>query len=44
LIDDSCCVEKEFANTEKTLSDAAEDGFISNTDLNALDQQGSSGS
>ena len=33
-------VLKEFVNIEKTLSDAAEDGCTSNTDLNALDQQG----
>ena len=32
-------VLKEFVNIEKTLSDAAEDGCTSNTDLNALDQQ-----
>jgi len=38
------CVEKEFVSIEKTPSDAAEDGCTSNTNLNALDQQGSSGS
>ena len=40
--DDSYWEEKEFIKIENTLSDAAEDGWTSNTSLHALAQLGRS--